>query len=176
MEKAPETQAHMLWFFELVSDYVISKSNDLSIRTNPIKNVLFGEKDISYTQWITGIIDNFGSENDEEVILGEEQMISLIESIRNAEAPQIGLKQFARKLFDTKPDVLEESERAWLQALYTQWPDESVTNKQNTISKEDKKERDRIAKKYIFDHSDRGTASPEEIATAEIFRQLVSTK
>lgn len=59
MEKSPEIQSNMLRFFECVNDYVISKSNDLTIRTNPIKNILFAGKDISYKQWISGIVDRF---------------------------------------------------------------------------------------------------------------------
>jgi len=59
LEKSPETQARMLWFFELVNDYVVSKSNDLTIRTNPLKNILFSIKDVSYKQWIAGIIECF---------------------------------------------------------------------------------------------------------------------
>ena len=59
MEESPETQAQMLWFFELVNDYTVSKSNDLSIQTNPLKNVLFNEKDVSYKNWIIGTFDGF---------------------------------------------------------------------------------------------------------------------
>lgn len=163
MEKSPETQAHMFWFFELVHDYVVSKSNDITIRTNPIKNILFSDKDASYKQWISGIFEGFKK--------NESGMISLSKSIRAAEAPQIGLKQFIRHLFDTKPEVLDEEDHTWLQALYTQWPDEEVTNKPDTISNADKNERNRIAKKYVFDHSEMGKASFDAEQNARVFRR-----
>lgn len=98
-------------------------------------------------------------------------MISLSKSIRDAEAPQLGLKQFIRHLFDTKAEVLDEADRTWLQALYTQWPDEEVTNKQGTLTSEEKKERDRIAKKYVFDHSEMGKASFDAEENARVFRR-----
>ncbi len=167
MEKSPETQARMLWFFELVNDYVVSKSNDISIHTNPLKNILFAEKDIPYKQWITGIFENFEK--------NESEMIKLSEYIRNAEAPQIGLKQFARKLYDEKKEVIKEvKDLNFLEALYTKWPNEEASNKPGTISNPDKKERDRIAKIYLFDHSEHGNTSPEEIAAAKAFRQSLS--
>lgn len=100
-------------------------------------------------------------------------MILLSESIRNAEAPQIGLKQFIRGLFDTKPEAMDEGDRVFLQTLYTEWPDEEATNKPNTIGKEDKKRRDEIAKKYVFEHSVRGSATSDEIAAANSFLELV---
>lgn len=106
MEKSPETQARMLWFFELANDYVVSKSNDLSIHTNPLKNVLFGEQDISYKDWIVGIFKNFEK--------NESEMASLDASIRNAEAPRIGLKQFIRHLFDTRHEVIDAEDYEWL--------------------------------------------------------------
>jgi hypothetical protein len=106
MEKSPESQARMLWFFELVNDYMISKSNDLTIQTNPLKNVLFGEQDISYKDWIVGIFENFEKR--------ESEMASLSESIRSAEAPQIGLKQFIRHLFDTRHEVIDAEDYEWL--------------------------------------------------------------
>ncbi len=150
MEKSPETQASMLWFLELVNDYVVSKSNDLSIQTNPLKNVLFNEKDVSYKDWIIGTFDGFER--------NEVWMDVLIESIRNADVPQIGLKQFIRHLYDTRPEVMHTEDFIFLQALYIQWPDEAITNKPNTISKEDKAKRDGIAKKYLVQYSERGTA------------------
>jgi|GEM_PF-6079564 len=81
MKKSPETQARMLWYFELVNDYVISKSSNLSLHTNPLKNLLFKETNISYEDWILRIFANF--ERDEA------GMTALIEAIRNAEAPQV---------------------------------------------------------------------------------------
>lgn len=64
---------------------------------------------------------------------------------------------------------MEEGDRTWLRALYTQWPDESVTNKQGTLTSEEKKERDRIAKKYVFEHSEYGNALPEDLEIANDF-------
>ena len=49
-----------------------------------------------------------------------------------------------------RPEVLDKEDREWLQSLYIQWPDEEISDKPNTICKEDKKKRDDIAKKYIY--------------------------
>lgn len=165
MEKGPEVQASMLWFFELVSTYVFAKISDLTIHTNPLKNILFSENNISYKQWISGIFEGFEK--------NEAGMILLGKSIQNAEAPKIGYKQFIRHLFDTKPEVMDKEDRTFLQKLYTQWPDEEVTNKNGTISSEDKKERDRIAKKYIFDHSEHGVATDIDKTAAYLFKAVV---
>lgn len=164
MEQSPEIQADILWFLELVHDCIISKSNDLSIRTNPLKNLLFYETDIPYKDWILRVFANF--ERDEN------GMKALMQSIRNAEAPQVGLKTFIRHLYDTKSEVMDGEDRAWLESLYTQWPDEQETNKPNTISFEDKKKRDSIAKKYFFDHSEMGKTNAEAIDMAQEFRDF----
>ena len=68
---------------------------------------------------------------------------------------------------------MEEEDHTFLQMLYTQWPDEEITNKPNTISKEDKTKRDQIAKKYVFDYSDRGVTSDNEKTAMIKFKTFV---
>lgn len=99
----------MLWFFELVNDYVKPKNREniqRSLHKNPIKEILFGEDNISYAQWIAGIFEGFGKDQD--------GMISLSKSIQKAEPPVVTTKEFIKSLFHTNPGIIEEADLDFL--------------------------------------------------------------
>lgn len=70
---------------------------------------------------------------------------------------------------------MESGDRVWLQELYTQWPDEEVTNKANTISNSDKMERNRIATKYLEQYNTI-IVTPEAIKAVQDFMNSITCK
>lgn len=162
MKKSPETQAQMLWYFELMRDYTVSKSNNISLHTNPLKNLLFKETGISYKDWILRIFANFEKD--------EAWMVALAEAIRNAEAPKMTSKQFIKYMFDEKSDVMEAEEVDWLRGYYEKYGDDNVDIKR--LDAGDVKRRNDIAKKYITEHSEMGKTTPRAVAMAQEFRDF----
>lgn len=80
MEQAPSIQSSMRSFFELVNFCTVSE-NKVLVNKNPLKKMLFAEKDISPQEWITGIIENFEKDS--------AQMIKLLEIISSADKPPL---------------------------------------------------------------------------------------
>lgn len=166
MEKSPETQAHILWFFELVNDYVVSKSQNLSIQTNPLKEILFSKNTTSYKVWISGIFEGFNK--------NESDMISFSKSIRDAEAPipSFPLKTI-RDFYKTNPEMFEKDDYTWLTQYYTNYPDLVVLaqlNKTDSKVQELVKQHSAMNLKYKEKFLTKGTTSPEAMQQTQDFR------
>lgn len=166
MEKSPETQAHMLWFFELISNYVVSKSQDLSIQTNPLKKILFSENTASYKEWISLICNTF--ENDAPKI------ISLANLIEKAEAPtpSFPLKTI-RDFYKTNPEMFEKDDYGWLTRYYVDYPDLVLLanlNKTDPKVQELVKQHSAMNLRYKERFLTKGTTSPEAIQQVQDFR------
>jgi hypothetical protein len=145
---------------------VVSKSQNLSIHINPLKDILFSKNTASYKEWITLICNVF--ENDASKI------ISLANLIEKAEAPtpSFPLKTI-RDFYKTNPEMFEKDDYTWLTQYYADYPDPVLLanlNKTDPKVQELVKQHSAMNLRYKPKFLVKGITSPEAIQQAQNFR------